>query len=179
MELDFEKLAGEAFLAPENYITAQEAISPELIGLRMFDPPIFGVADAADPMFEGLRGPEAIGPHFRLPADWLPEARRVVSFFLPYSREVKRPNEAERREPSASWLHGRIEGHRFLLQFARKLRTALEEGGERALIPGLEKDFAAVEHDGPAYAPFGPGVAFTSNWSERHVAHICGLGTFA
>jgi hypothetical protein len=33
----------------------------------MFDAPVFGVADAADPKFEALQNPEAVGPHFSPP----------------------------------------------------------------------------------------------------------------
>ena len=157
MGWDFNRLAGEAYEDPQNYISAEEAISPELAGLRIYDVPIFGVGDAADPMFEEM----------------------LISFFLPYSLEIKKSNETKRSEPSFQWLHGRYEGQRFLLAFAQRLRAELEDGGEKALVPVLQKEFAAVEHADRSYEPFGPGVCFTSNWSERHVAYICGLGTFS
>ncbi len=143
MEPDFKALAEEAYQNPGNYVAAGEAISADLAGLRIYDAPIFAVGDASDPMFEGLRRPEAVGPQFRLPGEWLPDAKRVVSFFLPFSREIKRSNETQRSEPSPQWLHGRIEGQRFLMNFARRLCDALEAAGEKALIPVAQKEFAA------------------------------------
>jgi hypothetical protein len=85
MELNFNLLAQEAYQDPGNYIPAEKAISEDLVGMRLYDVPIFGVADALDPMFEEMRRPGAIGPHFLLPEEWLPGAKRVISFFLPSS----------------------------------------------------------------------------------------------
>ena len=113
-----------------------------------------------------------MGEWFRTPEQWLPGAKRVVSFFLPYSEEVCRSNFSG-NDPSAMWLHGRIEGNAFLLQVNRWLCEQLRSEGHEAMIPALDPAFRAVEK---AKAPGGP--SFTSSWSERHVGYVCGLGTF-
>ena len=158
--------------APENRVSSEYAIAPELVGLPLYGEPILAVGDAADPLFADLRKPEAVGEWFRTPAQWLPGARRVISFFLPYSEEVCRSNYTG-TDPSAMWLHGRIEGNAFLLQVSRWLCDQLKNEGYEAVIPALDPAFRMVEK---AKEPGDP--SFTSSWSERHVGYVCGLGTF-
>jgi epoxyqueuosine reductase QueG len=52
--------------------------------------PLIGFADADDPRFPQLRA--IAEPTHALPKDLLPAARSVVSFFLPFAREVVRAN---------------------------------------------------------------------------------------
>lgn len=73
--------------APENRIGPEIAITPEFSGVRIFDEPIFGFADASDPMFESLRKPEAVGGCHMLPDEWLGGAKSVISFFCPLQRK--------------------------------------------------------------------------------------------
>lgn len=157
----------QAFLKTHEDSTVQAgwALSPELGGLRLYDPPLIGVADAEDPLFEAFRAPGVVGPSHRLPADWLPGARSVLSFFFPITEAVRRSNAEDFRWPSPPWLHARYEGHRFLTAFLAALRDRLGEAGISAAAPMLHPDFAiSPQH--------------ISNWSERHVAYACGLGTF-
>jgi len=67
-----------------NTVAAGRAINEEMTGLRIFDAPLTGVASADDPAFRDLRRESVVGPHFLLPEEWLPGARAVVSFFLPF-----------------------------------------------------------------------------------------------
>ncbi len=129
-----------------------------------------GCSDPEDPLYLRLQRPEAVGPAFRLPTQWLPGAKSVLSFFFPFTEAVRKSNRGG-AEPSALWLHGRIEGQRFLTRFAAFLVDALEAQGIRAVAPSLSEDFQV--NDVRAGEPFG------SNWSERHVAYISGLGTFS
>ena len=156
--------------SPWNYVSPEEAISPELSGTRLFESPLVGCSDPEDPLYLRLQRPEAVGPAFRLPTQWLPGAKSVLSFFFPFTEAVRKSNRGG-AEPSALWLHGRIEGQRFLTRFAAFLVDALEAQGIRAVAPGLSEDFQV--NDVRAGEPFG------SNWSERHVAYISGLGTFS
>lgn len=80
-----------------NYVSEEEAIAPEYAGLRMYDPPIWGYGDANDPMFEELKKKEAVGEQFLLPDAWLPDAKSVISFFIPFTDEVKKVTGLMRR----------------------------------------------------------------------------------
>lgn len=138
----------------------------------MYDRPIFAFASAKDEYFTRLKLPAAIGEHLMLPREWLPEAKTVISFFLPFSREVKEGNKKDMVWPSAEWLHARIEGQVFINHLCLYLKSKLEKAGYKSLVPALDDRFWTSINK-----PDNKGV-FTSNWSERHAAFICGLGTF-
>jgi epoxyqueuosine reductase QueG len=133
--------------------------------VTFYTDPVCAVARADDPFFERLREPEIVNPGFRLPGEWLPGARSVISIFYPLTESVRRSNYAP-GPPSAEWLYARIEGgDQCIPASLTYLRDELIKEGARAVIPSMEPEFKVF-----------PG--FTSNWSERHVAFIAGLGAF-
>ncbi len=150
-----------------NLISGDTAISPAVVGLKLYDAPLFAFGRADDTYFERLKRPEAIGEHFLLPAQWLPQAKTVVSFFLPYTQEVKKANREDMSWPAEHWLHGRYEGQICLAKLLAYLQEFLRNAGYQAVAPALDERFRADDTQN-----------FTSNWSERHVAFVCGLGTF-
>ena len=172
----YEKYLREA---PGNYIRKEIALSPDIAGIRYFDDPLFGVGDAEDPLFARMNASDAANlPGLRLPGEWLPGAKSVISIFFPFSAEVRQSNQPDAEEVGAPFLHARIEGHEMIFDLCRKIAGDLEESGERALVPSLDKRFWAVETPGTNRAAPSARFAFTSAWSERHAAYVCGLGTF-
>ncbi len=157
-----------------NYVAPDVAITPEIAGLRMYEAPSAGVARPDDETFETLRRPGVVGPHFLPPAEWLPGARSVVSLFFPFTARVNTSNAALPHDPSAEWLHARIEGQAFIGSAMKRLKEELESAGFATVVPSLDSRFQAVEG---AVGDDGRKI-YTSNWSERHVAYVCGLGTF-
>lgn len=155
-----------------NCISKETAISEDVAGMRIYDAPIFAFGSADDMMFEDLKKPAAIGGHFMLPKEWLPGARTVISFFLPFSETVKKGNRRDMLWPSSEWLHGRIEGQAMLNTLCEHLSSALTDAGYRSIVPAMDERFWS--NTGAAKRE----EKFTSNWSERHVAFVCGLGTF-
>lgn len=153
-----------------NYISMDQALIPSMEGLRIYEEPLIGVASAADPLFDKMLEPDVIGPHFMKPEQWLSGAKSVISVFLPYTTEIKQANAAPANDIAIEWLHGRVEGQEFLLQTGVFLKDAIEDLGFKAVIPFLDEHFWLVENHEDGY---------TSNWSERHVAFVCGLGTFS
>jgi len=136
--------------------------------MNIFQAPIFGFAAASDEYFKRFRQTGIIGEHFMLPEEWLICSKTIISFFLPFSEEVKRSNSKDNAWPSFEWLQGRIEGQAFLSKLAEYLKVELERAGYSSLIPAMDKRFWSKKDGG-----------FTSNWSERHVAFVTGLGTFS
>jgi epoxyqueuosine reductase len=133
-------------------------------GLRLYDPPLATVAAAGDPLFEGLRAEAAVGAAHLGPGAWLSEARSVVSFFFPFSADVRRSNRAP-GWPSTEWLYGRIEGEALVRAAVDSAVASLRAAGRLALAPASDPRFRIVDR--------------RSNWSERHVAFIAGMGTFS
>jgi epoxyqueuosine reductase QueG len=167
--------------SPCNRVSADEALRPDLAGMRIFDAPEAAVASADDPMFEALRKPGVVGPRFRPPRDWLPCAKSVVSFFLPFTDVVKKANRADAAWPAPEWLHGRIEGQMMIAALCRRLEEFLTEAGCRAVAPSLNagfKTWRTVDRHNAPFSGDAETAVFGSNWSERHVAYVCGLGTF-
>lgn len=164
----------------ENAVTAEDAISPELAGLAMFEAPIVGFASAGDPLFDDFKGPGAIGPWHMGPGEWLPGAATVVSLFFPFTEAVRRSNvRGSLDEPSPEWLHARIEGQRAIGAFTGGLRRWAEGRGARCCAPSIDERFRSFDAGrGLEDRPEATERTFGSNWSERHAAYACGLGTF-
>jgi epoxyqueuosine reductase len=142
-------------------------------GQPMFEAPFAAVADAQDPWFERFK--EIIGSFYWSPQQVLDmvapgaTARSVISWCLPISSVPRLANRRETKVPARSWAYVRT--------FGEELNTRLREGMVQKL---LSMGFAAVA---PAILPENtfderPGVGITTNWSERHVAFVAGLGTF-
>ena len=148
----------------ENYITAADALRPDLAGLQIYDAPLWGVAAADDPLFLKLLDPAVLSPDAWLPTDWLDGAQSVISFFLPFTEQVRASNRGG-DTPSDEWLHARIEGQMMMNRFGAFVCDALVQAGFDAVYPAADPRFRML-------APFA------SNWSERHTAFLCGLGTF-
>lgn len=174
------KCLGQQFVeeSPFNRVSPEEALAPGLAGLRLYDAPVWGCADAHTPLFEELKKPEAVGPQFLTPEQWLPGAKSVISFFLPFSKAVKDSN-ANGQHPSLLWYHGRIEGQRMVMKLCQYLKDLLEAEGARCVIPCADERFRSVTAPNPDLGCPWENAMFTSNWSERHVGYICGLGTFS
>jgi epoxyqueuosine reductase QueG len=161
--------------APGNRLQPELALRPDLAGMRYFDLPLVGYAAADDAYFSLLKQPEVIGTHFILPQDWLPGAKTVISVFLPLMAQVKKANRKDMTWPSDEWLHARIEGQVFQNDLLRHLTRAIEDTGRAALAPSLDPRFKTGI---PAITDKTRQDFYTSNWSERHIAYGCGLGTF-
>jgi epoxyqueuosine reductase QueG len=141
-------------------------------GFKLFDAPLFAFGSADDDMFAHLKQPTVIGQHLMLPRDWLPSAETVISYFLPFSEAVKRGNSRDMSWPSTEWLYARVEGQLLINRFGEHMKTMLADAGYKSVIPSLDSRFWSHSGGSDSQGPF------TSNWSERHVAYICGLGTF-
>jgi len=148
-----------------------------LQGMRFFGRPIFSVARADDPGFAGIKHPDAVGEHHLLPRDWLPDAKTVISVFLPIERATVEANKVDPIEPALAWLYTRVDGQRFLLAMGTAVRDAFIADGYKAVTPYTEDGYImqvsknlvpGTEHVPP----------YSTNWSERHVGVVTGLGTF-
>lgn len=149
---------------PDNRVGEDTAISPELVDTGIYGTFAIGVASPDDALFERCREPDAVGPHFMPPRSWLPEAGSVVSVFFHVAPQVAESNARKSYWPSGAWLHAKHEGQKFISATMVALRDELEKRSHSSIVPVKDPRFESG--------------GFTSNWSERHAAHVCGLGTF-
>ena len=145
-------------------------------GLVMFDAPVFGISSAGDSIFRKFKEKDVIGDNFMLPDEWLPGAKSIVSFFLPFTERVRSSNRGTPEETSPEWLHARIEGQAFLDQYTEKIKAYFGGRGIDACVPATDSRFGVRSRILPPWDR--KTVHIASNWSERHVAYASGLGTF-
>lgn len=159
MKLEVLEQALSDFVAGTPLNTAGE------IGLdKIYDKPLVGSAKAGDALFGMLKAEDVVGPQHLLPGDWLPEAKTVIAYFLPFSQPVRTANR-QGEQPAVEWLYARIEGEAVNNAVRKYLLSWFQEAGYQAIAPGMDSRFSVVNR--------------RSNWSERHVAYIAGLGTFS
>ncbi len=166
--------------SPENHLTEQDALRPDLIDMKIYDAPLIGFGSAADPLFVAYKDPKINGPWAMTPEEWMPGAKTVISMFFPFTEAVRKSNRGQKDGPSDEWLHGRIEGQTVMCALIERLKDWFAERGIAACTPMTDPRFKSVrggenfrEYDCVTERTFG------SNWSERHAAYVCGLGTFS
>ena len=148
----------------DDFLQASPLNKVEEIGIeRIFDEPLVGIAEAHDSLFGIFKDPEVIGPNHLTPQEWLPEAESVISYFLPFSEPMRKANYPPGL-PAIEWVYGRIEGELCNEGLRQHLVAKFSDKGYSALAPALDPRYATVKK--------------RSNWSERHVAFVAGLGTF-
>jgi epoxyqueuosine reductase QueG len=146
-------------------------------GERAWEEPLVGFSNGADPLYPRIK--EDIGPFYLTPPEIFrlafpqgqaaPEDLTVVCWILPQTKATKADNRQENTYPAERWVRSRHFGEIFNALLRRHLVATLQSAG-----------FAAVA---PVDAPFwsqevSPRYGLASRWSERHAAHISGLGTF-
>ncbi len=148
-----------------NYVETNELnFLNDFNGMQIFSRPLIGVAASSDPLWKNLKNPEVVHPNHLTPLEWMPEAKSVISYFLPFTEDIRRSNRIN-GQPSQEWLYGRYDGEIFNNSLRSLIVEILRFEGVKAMAPALDVRFSISNH--------------VSNWSERHVAFISGLGTFS
>ena len=144
---------------------------------RYWDRPLVGFASGDDPLFKQYK--KIIGKFHLTPAEFFeqtigkgkrPRELSVISWILPASKAVRFSNRKETKFPSRLWAHARDFGEEFNIKLRKHVVSLLEKKGYRAVAPMVSPHFKRLR---------SPKVGFASNWSERHAAYACGLGTFS
>jgi epoxyqueuosine reductase QueG len=127
-----------------------------------FREPLVGFASAEDPLFAQL--PEIVGPeHVSSPKELLPEAKTVVAFFVPFSKDVVIQNK-KAAEVSPKWAQAYVHANNLINKISETLIEQISKNG----ITGTTIK---------ATHTFDP-VTLTTGWSHRSAAFIAGLGRF-
>jgi len=144
----------------------------------MWDEPLVQFADGNDPLFTEyktiiasayLTPREALAKTYKKNPEELPERLSVISWILPAVEETRKTNRAESRVPSRLWSHTRYYGEKFNEKLRERMVELLTTMGYLAVAPFLQPYFEVFNNEKGPY----------SNWSERHVAFVAGLGTFS
>ncbi len=123
--------------------------------------PLVGFAAAGDSRFGNLR--QAAHPGHLMPDDLLMGAKTVISFFLPFGDVLINTN---RRGPKVSreWAQAYIDTNHLIGEICRHMSEELEVRGYRSAWETPTHNFDTL--------------SLVSAWSHKHIAYICGLGSF-
>ena len=155
----------------------QSFVTRHLTAGGYYEEPLIRIGRADDPLWEEFKKPGAIGQLYRTPLAWLPEAKTVISVFGPWVDDVVTTNAADPVYPSGAWIDAYHNGGVLIKQVSVTLADWLKEAGYAAMAPAMSKEFRFVYEDG-SQPDIPAGIAYASNWSERHAAFVCGQGTF-
>lgn len=163
---------------PNNYVS--EAMAPDKsdIGKKLYDNPIIAIGDANDPMWGTLKNTEAVGSGFRSPKEWFADGKTIISYFAPFTDFVIEGNCKDSVDVGNGWLYARVEGQNFLTETNHFIERWFASKQIWAFSPYASSEFDYVFEPGTSATFSDQTAGFTSNWSERHVAFVCGLGTF-
>ena len=123
--------------------------------------PLVGFASANDPIFNEMK--EIIGPSQLHPKEVFPETKTVVSFFLPFEKELVYLN-MKSESPVKKWIQAKSETDSLILRINEKLISELRKDNVKAVIPESVFDYNNKE--------------FNVAWSHKSAAYAAGLGTF-
>ena len=124
-----------------------------------WETPLVAVADAADPLFPQLK--DLVLPTHAVPSDFVSGAKSVIAWFVPFTEELVR-NNVSGENSTREWDIAYLETNRLLTKLGEAICEAIRAAGFRAALPA------------PAYN----AEILRSEWSQRSVAFIAGLGTF-
>jgi epoxyqueuosine reductase len=126
-----------------------------------YRPPLVGLVSARNPDFPRLG--ELTGGEHLTPADLLPGAQSVVSFFLPFSEDIALANTQEPEKVAREWGLAYAETNALIGRITRRLIAVLKEVGVRAAAEPPTGNYDAVK--------------LRSSWSHKSIAVLAGLGS--
>ncbi len=146
-------------------------------GEKAWAEPLVAIARGDDPLFRKFK--EDIGPFYWLPEEaWqlkfpdeaiaAPELS-VIVYVLPQTEATRADQKQDTELPAERWVRSRDLGEKFNCALRLHLADSLTEAGFPAVAPERLPDFANRHSE---------NLGIASNWSERHAAHVAGLGTF-
>jgi len=144
---------------------------------KAWDEPLIGFSSGADPLYLHLK--EDIGSFYWTPIEIFemtfpevtvsPADLTVISWILPQTRATKADHRKETAYPSERWVRSRLPGESFNAKLRKFVVNTLQDAGFEAVSP-VDSPYCSLADS----ARYG----YASKWSERHAAHVSGLGTF-
>ena len=144
----------------------------------IFDEPLVQFADGDDPIFSEyktiigathLTPREALAQVYNKTPREVPQRLSVISWILPITEKTCKSNRSQTRLPSRLWSHTRWYGEIFNDALRKHIVELLTGKGYLAAAPALPSSLKIYSNEKGMY----------SNWSERHIAYVAGLGTFS
>ena len=124
--------------------------------------PLVGFADAHHPYIQNL--PNLISASHELPQNVLPDARTVIAYFIPFTKELAKTNKKDNPLASPEWARAYEETNALFGELNAALIDFIHAKAGQAGITPKATTFDQQK--------------LISDWSQRHFAYAAGLGTF-
>jgi epoxyqueuosine reductase QueG len=134
-----------------------------------FKKPLIGFAESGDPLFAMFK--KVVNKNHLLPSAIQNEPRSVISIYLPFDQNVVQSNKISKK-PSYEWCLAYTDTNNFLNILSADLGMLIEQCGFKF---GKQSAFHHLSNNHEKKISVS---LLTSQWSQRHVAYACGLGTF-
>ena len=164
-------------LIREYWATSPQNILKEGSNEKAWDEPFVGFARACHPLFRQFA--QDLSPFYWTPQQAFqlafPEGQEtaedlcVISWVLPQTAATRADQSQVKELPAERWARSRDFGERFNCALRLHIATTLTTAGYPAVAPERLSEFGIQRSERSGLA---------SNWSERHTAHVAGLGTF-
>lgn len=124
--------------------------------------PLVGFADAWHPYVQNL--PRLISPSHELPQNVLPDAKIIIAYYVPFTKDLAKTNRTEGILASPEWARAYEETNALLAELNDELiRFIHAKAGDAGTTPKAVTFYQD---------------RLVSDWSQRHIAFAAGLGTF-
>lgn len=147
---------------------------------KMWDEPLVGFANGADPIFREFKARNGCGMKHWMPDEIFnkvfdknlaqPQDLTIISWVLPQTELTKAGMRKQNQWPTERWARARIFGEPINDEVRKFVIKKMTEAGYDTMAPILHPEWTRLENE---------VQTFTSLWSERHIAHAAGLGTFS
>lgn len=144
---------------------------------RAWEEPLVGFSTGEDPLYQIIK--KDVGSFYMTPVEVFeksfpgrkkaPGEITVISWILPQTQATKSDNQRETIYPSERWARAKKYGEAFNTLLRRHVTERLKIAGFEAVAPVLTPFWSIKDSE---------RYGHSSNWSERHAAHVSGLGTF-
>lgn len=158
------------------FVNKNPANRRKVDGRKYWDTPLVGFSSGENPLFKDYKkiiGKFHLTPHdiFTLSFNKGTPSKKlsVISWILPAFEDVRKSNRMKTEVPSLLWTHTYVFGEEFNIKLRNHLVFFLKKKGYKAVAPHNSSHFKRLRSS---------RIGRSSNWSERHIAYACGLGTF-
>jgi epoxyqueuosine reductase QueG len=128
---------------------------------KMWEDPIVEIISAEDEKLQTLK--EVVSINHFMPCDILPDAKSIISFFIPFHKDIVDSN-INGAKASREWAISYVKTNDLIAAINNKIETLMaEKRYKTGKIPATH-NFDEKK--------------LISNWSHRHIAYIAGIGTF-
>jgi epoxyqueuosine reductase QueG len=128
---------------------------------KMWESPIIEIISAENEKLGTLK--EIVSSEHLMPNDILPDAKSIISFFIPFQESIVKSNIGGTMA-SEEWATAYIKTNELIKMINKNIEAMMKKNGYKTGKIPATHNFDEKK--------------LISNWSHRHIAYMAGIGTF-